>query len=81
MDFSQEMLNKAKAKIKEERVTFHKADLPTAWNIRDDYADLIICSLVLEHIENLNFVYNQANKKLKSGGIFFISELHPFKQY
>lgn len=81
LDFSQEMLNKAKAKINNSRVEFQKADLTTAWNIEDEYADLITCSLVLEHIKNLNFIFNQANKKLKNDGIFFISELHPFKQY
>ena len=81
LDFSQEMLNKAKEKIKDERVEFRKADLTTEWNFENNYADLITCSLVLEHIENLNFVFNQANKKLKNGGLFFISELHPFKQY
>jgi len=81
LDFSQEMLNKAKNKIKDERVEFRKADLTAEWNIENNYADLITCSLVLEHIENLTFVFNQANKKLKNGGLFFISELHPFKQY
>ncbi|MBA6153070.1 class I SAM-dependent DNA methyltransferase [Gelidibacter maritimus] len=81
LDFSQEMLNKAKDKIKDERVEFRRADLTAEWNIENNYADLITCSLVLEHIEKLNFVFNQANKKLKNGGLFFISELHPFKQY
>lgn len=38
-------------------------------------------SLTLEHIEDLNHIFNQANKKLKENGLFFISELHPFKQY
>ncbi len=81
LDFSQEMLNKAKAKIQDERAEFQKADLTAEWNIENDYADLITCSLVLEHIKDLDFVFNQANKKLKNDGIFFISELHPFKQY
>ena len=81
LDFSQEMLNKAKAKIKDERAGFQKADLTVEWNIENNYADLITCSLVLEHIKDLDFVFNQANKKLRNDGIFFISELHPFEQY
>lgn len=81
LDFSQEMLNKAKVKIQDKRVKFKKADLTAEWNVENEYADLITCSLVLEHIKNLDFVFNQANQKLKSGGYFFISELHPFKQY
>lgn len=81
LDFSQEMLNKAKAKIQDKRVEFRKADLLAEWKIENDFADLITCSLVLEHIKDLDFVFNQAYKKLKNGGILFISELHPFKQY
>ena len=81
LDFSQEMLNKAKAKIKDERVEFRKADLTKSWEIDNDFAALITCSLTLEHIKNLNHIFNQANLKLKKNGLFFISELHPFKQY
>ncbi len=81
LDFSQKMLNKAKLKINDKRVEFRKADLTNEWKINNESADLITCSLVLEHIKDLNFIFDQANKKLKNGGVFFISELHPFKQY
>ncbi len=81
LDFSQEMLNKAKEKISDERVIFRRADLTKSWEIDNEFADLITCSLTLEHIKNLNHIFNQANLKLKKNGLFFISELHPFKQY
>ena len=81
LDFSQEMLNKAKEKISDERAIFRRADLTEIWEIDNDFADLITCSLTLEHIKNLNHIFNQANLKLKKNGLFFISELHPFKQY
>ncbi len=81
IDFSQEMLNKAKEKIRDERVRFIKANLLQSWEVSDEYADLISCSLVLEHIEDMSFVFNEANKKLKEWGLLFISEYHPFKQY
>ena len=81
LDFSQEMLNKAKEKISDERVFFKRADLTKSWEIDNNFADLITCSLTLEHIKNLNHIFNQANLKLKKNGLFFISELHPFKQY
>lgn len=81
LDFSQKMLNKAKLKINDKRVEFRKADLTNEWKINNESADLITCSLVLEHIKDLNFIFDQVNKKLKNGGVFFISELHPFKQY
>lgn len=49
--------------------------------IEDQFADLVTCNLTLEHIENIYPIFKQANKKLKKGGLFFISEFHPFKQY
>lgn len=81
LDFSQEMLNKAKEKITDKRVAFIKADLTHNWEIDNGFADLISCSLTLEHIKDLHHIFNQANLKLKKNGIIFISELHPFKQY
>ena len=81
LDFSQEMLNKAIKKINSEKVRFRKADLNENWNIEKNSVDLITSSLTLEHIEDLDFIFSQANEKLISKGKFFISELHPFKQY
>jgi len=81
LDFSEEMLNKAKEKIHDKRVTFKKADLNENWEVDNNSFDLICCSLTLEHIKNLNHIFRQARFKLKDHGLFFISELHPFKQY
>ena len=81
LDFSQEMLTIAKESITDKRAQFKKADLNDDWEVADQYADLVTSSLTLEHIEDLNAIFRQANKKLKENGIFFISELHPFKQY
>ena len=81
IDFSQEMLHKAKAKIVDKRVLFKKADLSKDWEIENNFVDLITVSLTLEHIKNIDPIFSQANLKLKKNGLFFISELHPFKQY
>jgi ubiquinone/menaquinone biosynthesis C-methylase UbiE len=81
LDFSQEMLHKAQEKIVDKRVVFRRADLTDNWKIDNNFADLITCSLTLEHIKNVHHIFNQANLILKNNGIFFISELHPFKQY
>lgn len=81
LDFSAKMLKIASTKINDPRVKFQKTDLAGDWGIVDSYADLITCSLVLEHIKDLNVVFSQAQKKLKTGALFFISELHPIKQY
>ena len=81
LDFSEEMLNKAKSKINSDKIRFQRADLTKKWEIENNFADLITCSLTLEHIKNLDFIFNQAYKKLKAGGKFFICELHPARQY
>lgn len=81
LDFSQEMLNKAEEKITDKRVTFKKSDLTKDWKIENNFVDLITSSLTLEHIKNLDHIFSQANQKLNKNGLFFISELHSFKQY
>ena len=81
LDFSQKMLNIAKEKTTDSSVEFKRADLNKDWEIENQFADLVTSSLTLEHIDDLNHIFNQANQKLKGNGIFFISELHPFKQY
>jgi ubiquinone/menaquinone biosynthesis C-methylase UbiE len=80
-DFSDEMLAQAKAKINAENVRFIQTDIREPWEFDNQTFDLITCSLALEHIENIDFVFNQAAAKLKNGGKFYIGELHPFKQY
>jgi ubiquinone/menaquinone biosynthesis C-methylase UbiE len=81
LDFSEEMLNKARGKINFEKIKFLQTDLKEPWPVENNFADLITCSLTLEHIKNLNPIFNQAHLKLKTGGKFFISELHSARQY
>lgn len=80
-DFSAEMLAKAKKKITDEKVEFRQLDLREEWSFKENQFDLITCSLVLEHIENIDFVFSEAERVLRAGGLFYIGELHPFKQY
>lgn len=80
-DFSAEMLAKAKEKITDEKVEFRQLDLREEWNFNENQFDFITCSLVLEHIENIDFVFEQAHRVLGENGLFYIGELHPFKQY
>lgn len=80
-DFSSEMLEKAKAKITAENVEFRQLDLRETWEFADDSFDLITCSLALEHIENIDFVFSEARRVLRENGQFYFGELHPFKQY
>jgi ubiquinone/menaquinone biosynthesis C-methylase UbiE len=75
------MLAIAKTKITSSAVEFRQLDLRERWDLPDDSFDLITCSLALEHIENIDFVFSEANRVLKTGGRFYFGELHPFKQY
>ncbi len=81
IDFSEEMLKVAKAKFDADNIKFLQADINKNWPVENESADLIVCSLILEHIRDLDFVFSEANGKLVSGGKFYICELHPFKQY
>ncbi len=80
-DFSKEMLERAKAKITAENVEFRQFDLRENWAFAADSFDLITCSLALEHLENIDFVFSEAQRVLRRSGRFYIGELHPFKQY
>jgi ubiquinone/menaquinone biosynthesis C-methylase UbiE len=81
VDFSKEMISKAKKKILSDKVNYVQMDITKPWVIKDEHANLISCSLVLEHIYDLNFIFSEAQKKLNAKGLFYICELHPFKQY
>lgn len=81
LDFSEGMIEKAKDKVKAESVRFEVADLTQRWPSEEQAYDLIVCNLVLEHIEELSYIFSEAFRVLKQGGKFFINELHPFRQY
>jgi malonyl-CoA O-methyltransferase len=81
LDFSEGMIERAKQKVKAENVKFSVADLTQRWPAEDVSYDLIVCNLVLEHIEDLNFIFSEASRVLEQKGIFLINELHPFRQY
>lgn len=81
VDLSEGMLAKARKKIASDKVHFIQADILKPWTFREGLCDLVIFSLVLEHIEDLQPVLKQAATSLAPGGHLYIGELHPFKQY
>lgn len=81
IDISIEMLTKAKAKIQSPNVRFEEVDIQKEWKFTDLSFDLISFSLVLEHIENLVPIFQNAYTFLNPGGYVYIGELHPYKQY
>lgn len=82
VDFSFEMLSKAKEKIASNNVEFVQADITNEWLFTKKLkVDLVTFSLVLEHIEDLEIIFNKLSKVVKNNGVVYIGELHPFKQY
>lgn len=81
VDLSEEMLAKAREKISDERVRFVKADINQPWTFTDERFDLVVCSLVLEHIEDINRLFKLISAHMTKNGLLYIGELHPFKQY
>ena len=81
LDFSAGMIEKARAKVTAPNVVFEIADITKRWPSNDQSFDLIVCNLVLEHIEDLSFIFAEAARVLVEKGSFFICELHPFRQY
>ena len=80
LDFSKNMLNLARKKIKSEKVTFINTDINKNWPVNDNSFDLGTINLTLEHIEILDHIFNSLFMKLTQGGKCFVCELHPKKQ-
>ena len=80
LDFSKNMLECAKNKIKSDKATFIRTDLNENWPVKDNSFDLAVINLTLEHIKDLNHIFNSLFNKLSEGGKCFVSELHPKRQ-
>lgn len=81
VDFSEEMIAKARAKNPPAHVEFVVADVTKAWNFTSAKFDLVSFSLILEHLEDLNHIFREASKVLAPNGLLYLGELHPYKQY
>lgn len=81
VDLSEEMLTKAKDKRIAGQIEFLQADVTEPWHFAKTLYDLVVFSLVLEHIENLDAVFEKMEAITKVGSNVYIGELHPFKQY
>lgn len=78
LDLSPGMLKVAREKISSADVTFIEADFLSSENLDSDY-DLILESLVLEHLPDLNLFFEKASRSLKTGGDLYLSEIHPVR--
>jgi ubiquinone/menaquinone biosynthesis C-methylase UbiE len=81
LDFSEGMIEKARQKFADTQIHFDVADLTKPWPCKNNTYDVIACNLVLEHIDGLSLIFEQASRCLRKGGFFYLSEFHPFRQY
>ncbi len=81
VDFSENMLVKAQSKITSNKVRFVQADVLGVWGFATETYDLVTFSLVLEHIEDLDVVFEKVAAVTTAGSYVYVGELHPFKQY
>lgn len=80
VDFSAGMLDEARRNVSASNVRFRQNDIRLQWDVEDSSIDLIVCTLVLEHVEDLRHIFAEASRVLRSGGKFLVCELHPFRQ-
>jgi ubiquinone/menaquinone biosynthesis C-methylase UbiE len=81
IDLSKGMLDIAKNKIQSDKVNFIEVDITNDWTFAKHTYDLVTFSLMLEHIEDLDAVFQKVSKVTTVGSWVYIGELHPFKQY
>lgn len=79
-DFSKEMLGVAASKVKSDNVKFFRQDISKRWKFPDECCEVVTINLVLEHVENIAYVFKEAYRVLRNGGILLVCELHPDKQ-
>lgn len=81
VDLTRAMLEKAKQRVGNAAVEFVEADINQDWNFTNKKFNAASFSLVLEHIEQLDQVFQKLSSVLLPGAIVYVGELHPFKQY
>ena len=81
VDFSEKMLSIAQSKIDASNITFHQFDILNPWTFTNKKFDLVVFSLVLEHIKDIKAVFQKSYEALNENGHIYIGELHPLKQY
>lgn len=81
LDFSPEMLDRARAKGFGPRVAFATADVARPLPVEAGAFDLVAVNLVLEHVRDLAPVFAECRRTLAPRGLLHLVEFHPFRQY
>ncbi len=76
-DFSEGMLSKARQKSPGQNINWRNADLNKPFPFPDEQFDLVVSSLVIEHISDLPNYFRGIRKVARPDADIFISGLHP----
>jgi malonyl-CoA O-methyltransferase len=77
LDFSQSMLEKARAKPGADAVDFIPHDLTTPLPCEADSFDRVTCCLVLDHISDPEFLFCELKRICRDDGFIVASVMHP----
>ncbi|NLF97573.1 MAG: class I SAM-dependent methyltransferase, partial [Candidatus Riflebacteria bacterium] len=76
-DFSEGMLAKAREKDQSSGIDWQHADLNQPFPFADDKFDLVVSSLVIEHINDLANYFSEIRRVARRDAEIFITGLHP----
>jgi malonyl-CoA O-methyltransferase len=77
VDFSDEMMAKARHKPHAERVRFARHDITAPLPFKSASFDRVLCCLVLEHIPNLSAFFAELKRICRPEGFLLLSAMHP----
>jgi 2-polyprenyl-3-methyl-5-hydroxy-6-metoxy-1,4-benzoquinol methylase len=77
LDFSAEMLTRARDKPGANSVNFIRHDLSQPLPLANDTFDIVICCLVLDHIAEPTIFFAELGRICRPGGRVIISVMHP----
>jgi trans-aconitate methyltransferase len=78
--FSEKDLEEAKKNNNRPNVEYIMADISDDWSFLTKKTNLIVCSMVLEFVENPDPVFAKAYHALEPGGLLYICEPYSFRQ-
>lgn len=77
LDFSDAMLNRATQTANSPQAFFILADVVASIPLKSGVLDGAVCSLVLEHVEDLASILREVRRVCKADGFVLISDIHP----
>jgi malonyl-CoA O-methyltransferase len=77
VDFSEEMMNKARVKPGADRITFVRHDLTRPLPLAAASFDRVVCGLVVDHIADLLGLFAELRRIGRPDGVVVVSVMHP----